>query len=260
MDQSKARDHQTYFRKKAPKPSVESPKSPASVKSATSSLAQSTKAVVRDLSRKISRSSLTAPTAASNARAGGAEKSEATSTRASLPAKREPQRPHMYQHISWHQQQLHERDENKMLKQSQALMIAERRPISSRVRSGQLHAIHLLLSQDQSQVRLKLRRKVAAPDSGFLERMTRPTAASRSRVQEKVVESKPVPRRSAPIHKKASHSTNGNPAADNTSDLVDVTEQATAEPDVADLATTATSKQPETATEVAKDDAATTTV
>lgn len=188
------------------KPVAASVKSPLLTK-------QTSKAPPKELNRKVSRSSLTAPTAASVARA--AEKRESLASNAFTTAKvraRESTRP---VNISSHllaptaaSRAKHEQDFGKSVDSRASRVSAKASTTRPAPRTSLAHAP----SSDSHNTS----RKTAPSDGSFLDRMTRPTAASQSRAQEKY-DGKPPVRKALPLHKKAAVSklngTTNHPAA-----------------------------------------------
>ncbi|QIW97097.1 hypothetical protein AMS68_002615 [Peltaster fructicola] len=160
---------------------------------------QASKAAPKELSQKVSRSSLTAPTAASVARA--AEKRESLASNASTAAKGRARESTKPVSISSHllaptaaSRAKHEQDFGRSVDSRSSRGLAKASTTRPAPRTSLAHA-----PSSESQ---NTGRKPVASDGSFLDRMTRPTAASQSRAQEKY-DGKPPARKALPLHKKA---------------------------------------------------------
>lgn len=196
----------------APKAAREDAKRPAGAPSSAK-----TKAPRRDLNRKVSRPSLAAPTAASSAKAAGAETRESLPSTASPSVKPKPREPTKAVQLSSHllaptasSRAKHDTaPPNKHTTEPSAATVAARpRPKPG---PGKPTPRSSLAPQQRSESRTSQNssRRSAAPDGSFLDRMMRPTASSQSKSHDKF-EKKSPPRTSTSANRKpATLKTNG---------------------------------------------------
>ncbi|KAM0716135.1 hypothetical protein Q7P37_008649 [Cladosporium fusiforme] len=199
---------------KVPDNSLKSPTSESKSLSSTKSPLSPLGAPKQAVNRKTSRSSLTAPTAASS----GRTRRESSSVKpASKPQPREPTKPvSLPSHLTAPTAASRARQEADNAANSKPATsrtsTSTRAPTKPQASTSRPAARSSTAARPESRTTTAPRKSntTSAPDSSFLERMMRPTAASASKTHDKTAEAKSPPRRTKSVAKRpATQKVNG---------------------------------------------------